>query len=241
MEVKADVGIGLVVGLPSSGRKVAFEWGFFLGLQNYPYNTKRNFAVVKNKPIDFARNLIVENALKIDAKYIWFLDDDVIAPMYAVRRLMYDLEQADDDVVVAMGIYPSKETPSEPMIFQQDGHGAFWKWKKGEVFEVASGGTGCMMIRTEIFKSLPKPWFKTVDMAPNGDLIKDFTSDDIYFCRQVREAGYKLIADGNVICDHYDYTTDPPVRFMLPPDSYPMRDDEEHANNDEPTSVSAAL
>lgn len=231
--------IGLVIGMPSRGLKVGFHWAIYNWMINFPLNTHRAFYFLIDKPIDQARNALVKHAINAKAKYIWFLDDDVQCPPNVVRRLMYDLEQADDDVAVAMGIYPSKEIPAEPMIFNGDGVGAFWKWKKGEVFEVSGGGTGCMMIKTEIFQHIPEPWFKTVDEPATHEVNKNVMTDDLYFCRKVREAGYKLIADGNVLCVHYDYATDPPTAYALPPDSYPFKE-EANADNPEPASLSAA-
>jgi len=219
--------VGLAVGVPTRGLKVGLEWALGFFAQNYPHNTNRNINVVRGRPIAEARNLIVENALGWKSKYIWFLDDDVSCPNFAARKLMYDLEQADDDVMVAGGIYCSKEEYPAPMVFKENGNGPFWKWKKNEVFDCEGIGTGCMMIKTEVFQHLEKPYFKTVDEYPKEDseVIMRRVTDDLYFCKKVVEAGFKIIADGSVICAHWDYSTDPPKAFMLPPDSYPLKEE----------------
>ena len=233
--------VGLVVGVPTRGKKVAIEWALGFWMQNYPLNTERNINVVKNKPVDEARNQIVKNALDWKAKYIWFLDDDVVAPSFACRKLMYDLEQADDDVMVAGGIYPSKEDIPAPMVFKENGNGPFWKWKANEVFECEGLGTGCMLIKTEVFAHLTEPWFKTVDECPDGgEVVMRRVTDDLYFCKKVVEAGFKIIADGSVICSHWDYTDDPPKQFLLPKDSYPFKETEVRTNGQSvATGVSA--
>jgi hypothetical protein len=228
--------VGLVVGMPTRGKKVGFEWALNLAVQNYPMNVHRcinvkkcvDYGAAKNrKPgevgVDEGRNMIVRNAIEMKAPYIYFWDDDVAPPPNACRLLLYDLEQ-DDDLWIAGGIYCSKEDPPQPLVFKGDGVGSYWKWKAGERFECTGLGTGAMMIRTEIFSKLPEPWFKTLDedMPPEGYTMLRQT-DDLYFCNRVIEAGGKILADANVLCVHWDYDTDPPKAYYLPLDSYPMQ------------------
>jgi hypothetical protein len=215
--------MGLAIGLPMCGRNVTPEWSIAFAMQSYPMNFNRYLDVVKKKPIVEARTKIVEAALEQKAKYLWFLDDDVQPPFFAARRLIYDLEQADDDVMVAGGIYVSKGELVEPIVYRGNGQGPFWKWKVGDVFDVTGIGTGCMMIKMELFEKLPKPWFKEIDRGPNGEWVNVHQSDDLYFCDRVVEAGYKLVADGNVICIHWDVTVDPAQGYSLPDGSYPTR------------------
>ena len=246
---------GLVVGLPFCGRPVAPEWAIALQSLNYPANMNLSISALKGVEVGEARCRIVQHALSIGAKYVFFLDDDVAPPYYAVRRLIYALEQADDNVMVAAGIYVNKQPVApEPMVFQEDGDGPFWKWKVGEVFECGSVGTGCMVIKTEVFQHLAEPWFKTVNECDEeSDIRKLEMTDDLYFCKKVRDAGFKLIADGGVLCIHWDVfackCTHPAQQhdkskglqpcgadecdckayvmggraYVLPPDSFPLR------------------
>src|SRR5215471_10635484 len=110
-KVKPNQPSGMVVGIPMRGGLTTQEWGFCLALQNYPMNTNRIYPGIKRRPVDEARNRIVRIAREENAKYIWFLDDDVGAPNYAVRKLVYDLEQSDDDTLMAGGIYECKAHP----------------------------------------------------------------------------------------------------------------------------------
>ena len=217
--------IGLTVGLPVSGRKVAVEWAINYENLNVPVMVNRCTQITFNRPIAEARNMICKGALERNNKYVFFLDDDVTCPSNTLRRLLYDLEQ-DDDVGIACGIYCSKEDLPQPLVFKEIGNGAYWKWKAGETFEVAAAATGCMMIRTDILKDIPEPWFMSIDMDQPPDTYSTWRmTDDIYFCHKVKEhTKYKIVADGNILCIHYDYATDPPKPFYLPVDSYPMKD-----------------
>ena len=211
--------VGLAIAIPFSGRAVSPEFALCLSAQNFPLNMRRNLFAIKGKPVDEARNELALNAIKAQCKYTWFLDDDVAPPFHAVRSLINQLENADEKTMVCGGIYCYKYSPTEPVVFRGEGLGAFWKWKQGDVFEVTSIGTGCMLIKTEVFEKIPKPWFKTVDTATWQ------MNDDIWFCQQVREAGFKILADGNSLCTHFDWDGDAQdfVPYELSEDTYPLR------------------
>ena len=62
---------------------------------------------------------------------------------------------------------------------------------------VKGGGTGCLMVRTEVFRKLPEPWFRFVDYG-NGQHL----SEDLFFCELARTSGYTVWADTRVRCGH---------------------------------------
>ncbi len=217
---------------PFSGRFTPPEWALGLSALQFPTGTSRVYLHAKRVKRDAARCLLVERALEMDAKYILFLDDDTHPPPDAVHKLFMALETADKDVVACGGVYTSKSIPSEPLIYKDDeDSGPFWKWKAGDVFEVGGIATGCLMIRASVFKELPKPWFRDIDdVSQIGDdpavqletQVGFFTmTDDLYWCRKVRQAGFRILAHGGVLCVHWDQQGNP---FTLPRDSYPMKD-----------------
>lgn len=214
--------VGLVVAIPFVGRPVVPEWALALAAQNYPLNLTRSFLAIGGVSTDIARNKAVEYALEKKANYIWFLDDDVQSPFFAVRQLIYTLEQSD--AMVVGGVYCRKHNPTEPLVYRGVGKGAFWKWKVNDVFEVDGIGGGCMMVKAELFKHLKPPYFKTIDKHFNAldkTEVGNSATEDLYFCNQVRSAGYKILADGHVICKHWDVKTMTP--YDLPKDSYPLQ------------------
>ena len=214
--------VGLVIAIPFVGRPVVPEWALALAAQNYPLNLTRSFLAVGGVPTDIARNKAVEYALEKKANYIWFLDDDVQTPFFAVRQLIYTLEQSD--AMVAGGIYCRKQEPIEPLVYRGRGKGAFWKWKVNDVFEVDGIGGGCMMVKTDVLKHLEPPYFKTVDnFVTEGTEIARASTEDLYFCTKVRQAGYKILADAHVMCNHWDSKT--MKYYDMPLDSYPMQEE----------------
>jgi len=217
--------VGLAIGLPFIGRPVSPEWAISFSSQNYPMNIRRSLSALKGEEIGKARNKMVHAARQHGAKYLWFLDDDVAPPFHAIRSLITTLENASHDVMVAGGIYCAKTLPTEPVVFRGNGVGAFWQWKHGDVFECTGIGTGCMLIKMEVFDHLPEPWFKTIDTdgTPEQPILQE--TDDMYFCDAVIDKGFKILADTNVMCIHWGYDEKKKefIPYMLPADSYPMR------------------
>ena len=213
--------VGVLIGIAASGRDISVYMIPAMGMQAAPTHFSVGYLCVKGLPVEQAREKLAEEALKVGAKYLWFVDDDTIPPPNALRRLVHILENYEEIAVVG-GVYVTKSDPTQPVVFRGSGLGSYWQWKAGDVFEVTSMGAGCMLIKTEIFEKIPKPWFKFTD-SPTTDPLNpgQLTSEDVGFCNAVRDAGYLVFAHGGVLCDHYDHTTG--VMYQLPADSYPMR------------------
>jgi len=219
--ILANHKIGLAVGLAVSGRLVTPEMIVAMGTQSYPVHLSTGYIMIKGLPVEEARCVAVDEAIKVGAKYLWFVDDDTIPPSHAARALIYQLEN-NPDAMVCGGLYVTKEDIPQPVVFQGIGLGSYWHWKKGDVFECTGMGAGCMMIRTEVFKTLEKPYFKFIrDIPSDINHGSSCISEDIYFCEMVRKEGYKVLAHGGVLCRHFDVNTG--RVFGFPDDCYPMR------------------
>lgn len=226
--------VGIALGLTFSARPICPEWAISIAQINYPMGT--NTAVIACKstyesaiPIAEARQQIMEKAIEMGVKYLLYIDDDTAPPVHIARELMYQLEQPDNqDVAICGGIYCSKRDPAEPLVFTEFGHGVHWNWKVGDVFECAGIGTGAMMVRTAACEKLPKPWFKTTDIPATETTWREMETDDLYFCRKVRDAGYRILANGKVLPIHLDYRIQKDggliwKPYMLPENSYPVK------------------
>jgi hypothetical protein len=215
-------GIGVLIGLACSGRLIPPELVVSMMMQRCPTHFSEGYLLVKGKPVEEARNLLAQKALEMNAKYLFFIDDDTIAPPNSLQRLIYVLDNAPDIAAIG-GVYCTKADVPAPVVFRGMGKGSFWNWKKGDIFEVTGIGAGCLLIRTEIFHKLTYPWFKfDTELSYDHGKPSSSVSEDIYFCNAVRAAGYKVFAHGGILCDHYDPKTNKMVR--MPEDSYPMRE-----------------
>ena len=219
--------ISVLVGLPTGGlgannewvyRGTPPEWGIGLASLRFPNNTGVTFLPVRGKPIAEARNEIADTALNLHSKYCWMIDSDVGLPLLPnpAEQLLYTLEQSaliDPAVMAVTGIYCTRENIPTPLVFRDpDGSGPFWRWKEGDVFPIDWAGAGCLLIRTEAFRLMEPPWF----LGPSG-------LEDVFFFRKLKRHGFKAIADGSVLCTHWDMERNPPRPCRLPLNSYPFQ------------------
>lgn len=222
MKKISSTGPGLVIGIPTLRRPVNMEWAMAWKQLSPPINYNTNFHIVQGKPVDVARQEMAEFALSVGAKYLFFLGDDVVVPPHTLRQLIFRMEN-DPSIGVVGGIYCSKSNPPAPLVFRGNGSGTYWDWKVGEFFEVTGLGMDCNLIRTDVFKELPKPWFKTVDTDKflDGVNAAEMWTEDLYFFEKLNQTKWKTYCDASVICQHWDVYND--KCYTLPAGSLPTR------------------
>lgn len=119
----------------------------------------------KNSIIPMARNSIAEKALNMGATHTFWCDTDNVPPVDVIKRLI-----AHDKDIIG-GIYCKRVPPYEllgvpfgPVDFQKAGVVPFW---------LMPGG--CMMIKTKVYRTLPRPWyFDTI--RREGGPVEHFTN-----------------------------------------------------------------
>ncbi|MGQ9845890.1 MAG: methyltransferase domain-containing protein [Bacteroidales bacterium] len=197
---------GLLIGIPTLGRPINLNWAMAFKALNPPINYNTQTIIIKNRPVDEARNAICEYAIKNDFKYVFFLGDDVVPPGHTLSTLIFRMEQFKE-IGVCGGVYCTKGIPSFPLVFRGNGSGSYWDWKVGEFFEVTGLGMDCTLIRVDVLKNLPQPWFKTVDTDKflDAEPYKETWTEDLYFCKNVLEnTSYKIYVDASILCEHWD-------------------------------------
>lgn len=221
---KLHHGPGLVIGLPTLGRPVSLDWALAFKSLNPPINFNCIFQIVQNQEVGAARQAIAELAVEKQAKYLFFLGDDVVIPPHTLRNLIFRLDQ-DESIAVVGGVYCAKATPTFPLVFRGNGQGSYWDWKIGEFFECTGLGMDCTLIRVSALSELSKPWFKTVDTDRyiDGKNEAEIWTEDLFFFNKLltEQPQAKVFCDGAVICDHVDIYGG--KKYNLPPTSLPMR------------------
>lgn len=221
--MQVSSGTGVLIGLPTLGRPVSLKWAQSYKSLTPPINYNMTICEVRGRPVAEARNFMAEEALRIEARYLFFLGDDVVVPPHTLRQLVTRMEN-NKSIGVIGGVYCSKSIPTAPLVFRGNGVGSYWDWKIGEFFEVTGLGMDCTIIRTEILQDIPKPWFRTIgtDSFADGVSKADQWTEDLYFLKKVSDGGkWKIYCDGSLLCDHEDVIGQ--KTYSLPADSLPMR------------------
>lgn len=149
---------------------------FFRLGRNYPEDQFALFTP-RRMTIDRMRNEAFKVAMENGFDYVLFVDDDVLVPFDAYKKL----KDRDKDVVAAWTII--RGYPFENMFFKWDEkHTWLIKPKDVEVpedglLEVDAIGCSCVLIKVELLKKIPPPYFLT---GSNH-------TEDVFFCMRAKQ------------------------------------------------------
>lgn len=213
-------GVSIVIGIPTFGMVSSYFLQARMS-QQFPLVSSSMDYIVKGKPIAEARNEIVQHALDIDATYIYWLDDDVIAPGDSFLKLW----RHQKDII--NGVYWSKSNPPMPLLFRGHLDMPYLNWHVGDLIEIDAAGNGLTLVKTDVYREISKkiggPWYSTEYGSFPGQKISPVNNtEDLYFYWKAKKAGYQVWADTSVQAFHYEKNTD--VMYMMPsssPQSHP--------------------
>ena len=177
-----------IYGLDKGGHEVAFDF-------------------VRGYDCAAARNRIAELALNEGTDYVLMVDNDTVLPDDTLVKLLEDPKD------VCLGVYPRRGDNN-----LYDGRAALLRLGErdytyefmytadelsslrdsGEYkIQVHGGGMGCALIKTEVFRRFPYPWFKWLTYDNKTSL-----SEDLYFCELCHSVNIPIYADIRVMCGH---------------------------------------
>jgi GT2 family glycosyltransferase len=140
-----------------------------------------------------ARNIIAKKALEDNFDHVLYLDCDMVHPPYSLDTLVsYNLD-------IVGGYYHAVRNGYHIQVFKKEGleYVDFLK-KSAGVVEVESIGTGCLLVRVDVFRHIKFPYFNYEVIGDNEFLV----SEDIIFCRKASKVGYKIHCDAGLRCGH---------------------------------------
>ncbi len=151
-----------------------------------------HYLAVKSNYIHFGRNMIVQNfqsAVKqFGLTHLMMIDGDIIPPPNIIELLL----KCDSPMAAAPApILLHKRITTNVKV------GDDWVDRvdtTAEIFEADRVGTGCVLIRKEVFETIPFPWFDTD--------CSDELSSDCWFCDKAAHHGYKFKVNPAALCDH---------------------------------------
>lgn len=164
--------------------------------------------------LDQMRNDVVQTALDADMTHVLFLDADMAFPRDLIKTLVEDFED-NAEVEAVTGIYTWKTAPFLPHVYPRfDPVQRVFTMAASlplhELFEVEGAGTGCLMVKAEVFRRTAFPWFafntddlpefKDAPKLPNDRPRKFPIGEDLYFCLKAKPM---MICDPRIRCQHY--------------------------------------
>jgi len=147
-----------------------------------------------NGPIEVLRNNIVESALRMGATKLLMLDVDMIYHPKTVTSLL------SRNLPVVGAVSFRRYPPFDPIILKitDKGYQSIDDWEEGDLVKCDATGAGCIMFDMEVFRKMPRPWFKFKTHPDTGLGI----GEDVGFCQDLKTAGYKIFVDTAVPADH---------------------------------------
>ena len=188
----------IYIGIPTAGYSRNSMFYDYVNMLEKPVNTCG--ASFHTDSGAHNRNLIIDDAIAADATHILFIDDDMAFPANSLMRLLAH----DKDVV--SGLYYNRVYPHPPLLFswvdkslstkrrylQDNEHG---------LIKVDACGFGFLLVKTHIFQYMAKPYVRI------GEIQQDKKNEDIGFCDRVRQAGFDIFCDLDVVCGHMGTAT----------------------------------
>ena len=133
------------------------------------------------------RERLATMALESGAEYTLWLDSDMVFPSTTAVRLLAH----NEDVVAAN--YIRRQLPPKGVAYETIGD-----WENPLDFDVYDDlvpvegvGMGCMLMKTNIFSELSKPWFD-FQWTPQSN---DFLGEDMLLCQKIASTGRTVKID----------------------------------------------
>jgi len=205
--------------------KPAIEWSFQFSQMTAMAGVELALYSSKHYELDYARNDLVDQSIREGCTHTFFLDTDVV-PWY------WELAQTEPNGPVKLLHRPFPEVIRQFLAFEYPiVSGLYWVKRPpggsnmalvvdaedfrvqpveaplvnlvGRCILVDMVGMGCCLIDNRVFDKIPYPWFsyyRSKERGPDGRFPE--LSEDFYFGRKARAAGFPIVAAGNVICKH---------------------------------------
>lgn len=157
--------------------------------------------------VDEARTALADEALKRDAKYLLFIDNDIIPADHDFCTLI-DIMESDERIGIVSGNYQLKGLPSDSVHLHLNDKG-----KVVELDKIKNDSStiknnwltalGFSLVRCDCFRQIRKPWFKCYSRNNLNQLV----NEDAHFTELILQNGYESIITQDVQCLHVDFQT----------------------------------
>lgn len=191
MQSPANILIGIPMG---AGVAAEFFRSFIPAINLLPEEGEVRLEYIKWGNAVRARNDLVKDFLSGNFSHLFFMDSDMTFPENCLSRLL------SHDLDIVGGLYTMKLPPFATTIFRNNGTIENYVPGPGEgVIEVDAIGTGCLLIKREVFEALKWPYFWYAEDPPDSE---EMMTEDSWFCIKGKEAGFKVHCDTSILCGH---------------------------------------
>lgn len=150
--------------------------------------------VTDRMPVCEARNLLAREAIRNEADWIMWLDDDMEPEPDTVQRLMAH------DAPIASANCTKRILPPEVMTYIWEGRGFHMAianpWP--QVFEADAVGMACVLMKREVLEAM---WTKTNGRPFQYDEGR-YGTEDMFFFESTMKLGYKVTVDTTLKVGH---------------------------------------
>lgn len=162
----------------------------FIGMM-YSTPVRLHFNFYKSPYIHESRNQIVEEAKKAKTTHLMFIDTDLTYHPDGIIRLLNHNKE------MVAGGYKMKTSDSKGTVkILKDGQYVNVDNPPKVLFQCDVAPCGFMLIDMRVFDKIKFPYF-----SPDYD-SQDIVTEDVYFCRKVKEAGIDIWCDGSLELGH---------------------------------------
>jgi len=219
MEKEVDINKNIATGIhtratflmaiPTLGT-VPIEFMVAFSRMQFPVNCRAESFIIKGMEVGVARNYAVERYLAMSPRpeYLLFIGDDMLPPWNSLLMLYEEMKSSKWDILSGLYYMKAPNTLPIPVMWRDEIKGLMKDgehFNTNEVIRVDVAGMDFTLIKGDVFDKLGKaPWFKTadsLDMVNEKGCITVFT-EDVYFCKKVKEAGLKIGVHTGVRCGH---------------------------------------
>jgi hypothetical protein len=146
-----------------------------------------NINILSGTLIADQRQNLVRKAFSDDFDYVLFLDADMRFP----ADTFWKLQRHGKDIVAAN--YATRRIPVKTVAFSDvASRECVYTDKDSQgLQEVEAVGMGCMLIKMDVFRKCPLPWFNLA-WLPSGNV---WVGEDVYFCKLAQAHGFKVYID----------------------------------------------
>ena len=152
-------------------------------------------------PLDNARNQVVKDFLEQQYDYLWWIDDDIVPPPNAMRKMVEILEKNDHIDAIGATCFSMKHDGGQyfpyPVTLRFNEDRKYEVYYGSGVEEVDATGGACVMVKRRVYEAVERPY----EFLYHKDGTLELTCDFLVW-QKAKGAGFNLYVDFDLLCDH---------------------------------------